>query len=752
MLSSESAVMRWVLVGVIASSVLGAPTAPAADTPESSLAEVVVTAERREERLQDVPVSVTALSTKELQSKGIQNTLDLAQVVPALTLTSDAGATQVRLRGVGTTNFGPGVENPVAMYIDGVYIASTSGAFFDLANIQRVEVLKGPQGTLFGRNATGGLIQVITPDPSNTFTGLVRAGYGNYQTATVDAYVSGPIANMLAADLTVHYAAEGQGWGRNLHTGDYVNRLNDDLIVRSKVKFEPSDDIKFILAGDFSSLLGSRPVTLQEVAGYRGDFEAIYGPQPHGGFYDNNGAIDPRAKITADGVSLTASFQLGANELKSITAYRTTKFEDQFPLTRVPQDVLLFSGTPKWEQFSQELQFLGRVGKLNYTTGIYFFSSADQYNPFHLDFGTAFAPIAFAAAGPGIVDAYETFNNKQSTDSIAGYAQASYEVYSDTDLTLGVRYTDETKKVSGTQSLIVNYVAPIGNVPFVPPGTPYLAPGIDPKLTNGNVSYRVALDHKFTPDVMGYVSFNTGFKSGGYNLTTPANPAFAPEKLNATEAGLKMEFLERRVRLNIDAYHYDYTNIQVNNFIQSSTYIVNGGKAKMDGFEIESEWRVTEGLNLNAGLAYVNDRFTDFPNAGYNYMVPGCVVTGNPDTPCLHNAAGNRLPATPSLTGNVGFSYEKPIQTSLIGITGNVYHSSGWYGDFDNDPRAYQKAYNLVNTSVYFESKSGGPRVTAWAKNLFNQEYVSNVYVSSQQPTFQAGAPRTYGVTVEARF
>ena len=727
-----------------ASQTQSAQGQPASDA--AGVGEIIVTAQRRNERLQDVPIAVSAINSAALQTKGIQTTLDLAQVVPALTFTSAAGGTNVRIRGVGTSNFGPGVENPVAMYVDGVYIASTSGAFFNLANIERVEVLKGPQGTLFGRNATGGLVQIITPDPSDQLQGLARIGYGNYATATGDLYLTGPVAQGVAADLSVHYSHEGRGWGKNIHTGNDVNRINDDFLIRSKIKVQPSDDVKFILAGDYSYLLGSRPVTLQERAGYRGDFDFIYGTSNHGGFYDNDNPIDPRAKITSEGVSLTGSIKTAAGELKSITAYRKTRFNDTFALTRVPQNVLLFHGIPKWDQFSQELQLNGGTGKLKYTAGLYYFWSKDRYDPFMLTFGTDFSPIVFAHS----INAFQTFHSFQTTNSASGYAQATYEILPATDLTLGGRYTHETKKVSGTQSLTV--VFPTGPVAFVPEGTPFIASGINPELTANNFSYRVSLDHKFTRDIMAYISYNTGFKSGGYNLTTPTNPAFRPEQIKALEAGLKTELFDRHLRLNISAFHYDYTNIQVNNFIISSTFITNGGKAKMDGFDVDAEARIAKGLTLNLAASYVNDRFTDFPNAGYNYVVPGCTPTGNRDTPCKANAAGNRLQLTPTFTGNVGFNYETAISgDTRLGLSGNVYHSSGWFGTFDNDPRAHAPAYELVNGSVYIEP-STGLRITVWADNIFGVKYFNNLYVSSQQPTYQAGAPRTYGVTLQKRF
>lgn len=727
---------------------------------QSGLGDIVVTAQRREQRLQDVPISVSAVTSEALDNKGIENTLDLAQVVPGLTFTSTAGSTQVRIRGVGTTNFGPGVENPVAIYVDGVYIASTAGAFFNLANIERVETLKGPQGTLFGRNATGGLVQVVTPEPSDVLTGMMRVGYGNYQTITGDAYISGPIAEGVSADLALHYSGMGKGWGHNINTGGDTNRINHDFVARSKLMIEPQDGFKLILTGDYSYLLGSTPMTLQQRPGSPiGIFEALLTNRAdadptndlplinHGGFYDNSATVDPRARIEAYGASAVAEADVGFADLKIISAYRSTNLQNRFDIERVPQSVLTFSGNPKWAQFSQELQLTGSVGPVEYTVGAFYYWGQDRYDPFGLTFGPDLADILVA---PGVTSARLQYNGEQTTESLAGYAQATIEILPDTNVTLGGRYTDESKRASGTQSFIANFGPVV--VPLVPEGTPYLAAGIDPKVKYNNFSYRVALDHKFTSDIMGYISYNTGFKGGGYNLSEPSNPAYLPEKLKAIEAGLKMELFDRNLRLNLSAYHYNYNNIQVSNFITTAPFIVNAAKAKIDGFEAEFEARVAQGLTISGGVAYADARFSSFPDADYTYIIPGCTLTGVAATPCKADADGNALPATPKFSGNIGFNYEGQMGDNVFGINANLFHSGAWYGTFDNDPRMKQDSYQVFNTSVYFEPGDNDLRFTLWAKNLFDAQYAQNRYISSQQATFQAAAPRTYGVTVEKRF
>ncbi len=736
--------------------------APAADQGQVGLAEIVVTAQRRAQSQQDVPIAVSAFTSDQLEAQGVQNTLDLAQVVPGLSFTVTAGTTQVRMRGVGTSSFGPGVENPVATYIDDIYIASTASDFFNLANIERVEALKGPQGTLFGRNATGGLVQVITPDPSHDTHGLFRASYGNYQTSAFDMYVTGGLTESLAADLAAHYSHQGEGWGRNINTGNYVNRMNDDLIVRSKVMFEPSSSVKFILAGDYSSQFGSLPVTLQQRPGLEnvGFYEKFFTnrlqPNPaldlplinHGGFYDNNATVDPRAEIRAYGTSLTATFNLGEVELKSITGYRRTIFDDEFPLTRVPQSVLNFDGTAKWRQFSQEFKLSGSSGPLNYTAGVYYFSSTDSWDKFFLNFGK---DLAFLLVAPGVTTADLTYDDNIDTKSTAGYAQASYEILPDTNFTLGGRYTHEKKSIDGTQSFIADF-GPVA-VPFVPEGTPYLAPGVPDTLTYSNFSYRIALDHKLTRNILAYLSFSTGFKSGGYNSSVPTNPPFEPETLKAWEAGLKTELLDHRLRLNVSAYQNDYTNIQVNNFVQTSQFITNGPKAKISGVEAELLVEPVDGLTFSGSVAYTHDRFTEYPLADYYHFVPGCDTSyANVNIACKGDAAGNKLPGTPTVTGSIGASYQTHVGSGLIGLNGNLFHSSGFFGTTDNDPRISQGSYDVLNASIFWAPTDKGLRFTLWGRNLLDKKYVTNTYISAQQTTYQAAAPLTWGVSAEQKF
>lgn len=737
---------------------------PAADaTSEGGLQDIVVTAQRRSENLQRVPISVSAATTERLTNSGIQNTIQLAEVIPGLTFTFIAGNTQVRIRGVGTNAFGPGIENPAAIYVDGVYLASTAAALFNLANIERVEVLKGPQGTLFGRNATGGLVQIITPDPSFDFRGLGRVTYGNYDTGSVDLYATGAVSSTVAADMAVHYQRQGDGYGTNILSGKDVNRQDHDLIFRSKLMFQPQSGVKFVLTGDYSYNKGSAGLTIQQKPGVEniGVFEKLVTNRldanpandlplvNHGGFYDINANVEPRGVTRSYGLSLHGTIDLGGIDLKSISSYRRTIFDEAFDIERMPQDFLRFDGTAKFKQLSQELQLSSNSGgPFVWTAGVYYFHSRDQWDPFGFTFGTAGAPFIF----PGFTLVEQTIEDFVKTDSLAGYAQGTYEIMDGTRLTLGGRYTHEKREFGGTQQFI-GFIGPVA-IPLVPPGTPVPTPnlGIPSKVSFNNFSYRIAVDQEIADRILAYASYSTGFKSGGFNSQVPSNVPFKPEKLKAWEVGLKTELFDRRLRLNLAAFTYGYTNIQVNNYQPNGQLISNGAAARIKGVELEMLAQPVSGLTFNGSLAYTHDRFTNYPDADYNFLVPDCDFSiPNSSRVCRASANGNKLPGSPTFTASLGFNYEHELASGKLGLSGNVYHNSGFYGTTDNDPRIHQEDYQLVNSSIYWES-ADNLRVTLWGKNLFDKDYARNVIISSNAVSYVASAPRTYGVTIEQKF
>jgi iron complex outermembrane recepter protein len=704
----------------------------------NQLTEIIVTAQRRSESLQDVPIAVTAVSSARLEALGIQSSADLQELTPGLTVPDMNGYLQPHIRGVGTSSNGAGIENPVALYIDGVYIANPPSALLSLNSIDRMEVDKGPQGTLFGRNATGGLIQVITRDPQQTPHLDADVSYGNYQDVIGRLYATDGLTGDLSADVAVRYEHQGDGYGHNFFDGNEVGTLPHDLATRTKFLFDPSSATQVRLTLDYedrASTLGVLHLGTQ----YPGTFNNAFfgGPFPLGGAYDVNNNQSFENTLQGGGAALQINQDLGAVAFESITAYRKSAYFFQEDLDFTPLPILSSVAHQNDEQLSQELHISGNnADKLKWTAGLYYFYAKDGWHPFDIDFGpTPVSPVPD-------VPVTSRLSDDQITNSAAGYGQASYEVVQHTNLTLGARYTYERKTVDGTSTLLVG-----GNPVSVAP-YPTAALDIPSRSTFDNFSYRIALDHKFGSDILGYMSYSTGFKSGGYNLASASNPPYQPETIKASEVGLKSELLDRRLRLNVSAFNYLYDNIQVGEYFDNTEIIVNGAQGKMYGADLDAELAVVRGLTLNGGFSYIHARFTQYPNASFIVPVGGCVPP--PGGVCTGSAAGNELPYTPTTSFNLGGDYQWTLPIGAITVNANYFRSARFYGAPDNV--AAQNAYGIVNASVKWSDPQDHLSLGIYGRNLGNTIYASSLSEAQTGEVISLGQPRMYGVTIGYKF
>ena len=730
-------VVVW-LAGTLELAVAQAQTDSSSQPTAGALEEVVVTAQRRSQSLQDVPIAVTAVTAEKLEAAGIQSSADLQELTPGLTTPDLNGYFQPHIRGVGTTSTGAAVENPVALYVDGVYIANPPSALLSLNNIDRVEVDKGPQGTLFGRNATGGLIQVITRDPQQTAHLDADVSYGNYKDVVSRVYATDGLTGDLSADIALRYEHQGDGFGHNFYDGSEIEKVPHDLALRSKFLFEPTAATQVRLTLDYEDLDSTRGI-FHLGAQYPGTFNNPFfgGPFPQGGSYDVNQNQRFDNLLQSGGAALQVNQDFGAITLESITAYRKSAFSFLTDIDLEPVNVLSFAARQHDQQFSQELHVSGTyAGKLNWTGGLYYFYAKDGWAPFGINFGpSVISPV------PEVPVSVDTSNN-QITNSMAGYGQASYEVLSDTNVTLGGRYTYERKSVDGTDTFSV------GGFPVSVTAFPTPALGIAPSSQFNNFSYRVGLDHKFGSNILGYVSYSTGFKSGGYNLAAGTNPPYKPEDIKASEIGLKSELFEKRLRLNVSAFNYIYDDIQVAEAHSDTEIIVNGAKAKMYGADIDAELAIVRGLTLNGGFSYIHDRFVSYPDAEFIIPVGGCVPAFGGT--CTGSAAGKELPYTPTVSWNLGGDYKWELPMGLITFNANYFRSGSFYGVPDNV--LIQKAYGLVNASIMWSDKEDHLRLGVYGRNLGNSVYATSLQEATPGATLSIGEPRMYGVTIGYKF
>jgi len=690
---------------------------------DASIEEIVVTAQRRRENLQDVPITVQAFSAQALESSGVTNAADLARVVPGMTMPTSAGYTLPHLRGVGITAIGPGIENSVALYVDGVYRGSSSSDAIALNNIASVEVEKGPQGTLFGRNATGGLIQVSTRDPKvGPLSGSADLGYANYQTTSGDLYLTGG-SELIAGDIAVKASHQNQGWGVNVATGQDVNATDLDLSLRSKWLIRPTDSTKVTLIFDYADVRFSTSA-LQNY-GNTPNFFYPGGTIQGLSKYDVDLDSQPKRHLQDGGVSVQLDQDLGFASFVDIVSYRrdTYRWNVDFDLGPNPYS----TNTPYQvdKQFTDELQLLSHnQSRLTWVLGLYYYYADNGYDPQVVNFSGP----AVNALKPITLVHNTTF---QETNSVAAYGQGSLDLGFRTKLTVGARYTNEKRGLDGLQIAYLNGVVPI------------TLANVDTSVTTHTPTWRVALDHDFTDTIHAYTTYNRGFKSGGYNVTAPALAPYSPEKLDAYEVGLKMQFLDRRVTLNTAAFYYDYSNIQVSRFINGSPQVYNGGAAELYGLDTDLTTRITERFSVTGGFELLHTELTNFANADF---FNSC-ATPYP-TVCSLSATGKQLPQAPNASVTVNVDYRLPLPVGELNFDINSASSSGYFFAPNNEDR--QRPYTVVNGSAHWAHEQY--QLSVWAKNITNVIVPISV---NQAPTATAvayGAPRTFGVTVGMKF
>lgn len=698
---------------------------PAAEEQDGGV--IVVTAQRRAERLQDVPISVQAQTAGQLEQKGIDGLQDLGEIVPSLSVSSAVGFAITYLRGVGSTAIGPGIETPVSIYVDGIYYASSTSALFDFNNIERIEVLKGPQGTLFGRNATGGLIQVVTGDPDQEFQLRVGASIDNYAATKGTFYVAGGLGEGVAADLSVSASTQGDGWGTNIFTGNDVNRNIHNINLRSKWKFDLGENTKALLIGDFTdmrnSFNGQRifPGTLTPAF-------LNYAANP-GDNWDLDNDVDPRLDNRNWGVSLKLDQYIGDVTLSSITAFRESKTLLNWDIDFSPVPHLEGDLTEIERQFSQEIQLSsGSKGPLTWTAGAYYFRARGIYDPSQVYSSDTpnnlFGPF-FSILGYG----------NQLTESVAGYGQGTLAITPDTNLTLGVRYTYEKREIDGRTEAIA-----FGST------TPTLL-GVTPhnELSFEKPTFRVALDHRFSPEVLAYVSFNTGFKSGGFNTQFSSDPAFLPETLSAYEGGIKTDLLGNDLRLNFAGFYYDYKNIQVQKVGLAATGIINGASARIYGAEIDFDARLSPEFQLSGSAAYTDAKFEDFTNAPFTG--PNGGVPSFPG-----DASGNSVPKAPNFQANLSATYKVAMANgSSLALNATGVFSSKYY--FEANNIAMQDGFAKVNASITWTASDERFKVRLFGTNLTNKAvavYSSTLSDGTIDVTYDA--PRVFGLGLEYRY
>jgi iron complex outermembrane receptor protein len=697
-----------------------APTASNASTAPTgdSLADVVVTAQRRTENAQRVPIAISVISGDTLtQTFGVDNVETLQEAVPGLNISMDTGNTKIFLRGVGTTAVA--TDNSVGVYIDGVYIAAQASSFMNLSNIDRVEVDKGPQGTLFGRNTTGGVLQIVTKTPSFTPSADVTFGYGNYNTFTLNFYGTSGIASNLAADFAYYYNNQLDSPGMNVTTGTKNIFRQNAEVIRNKWLWTPTDATTVTLGLDYTQDRQATGTVWSFLPGAVGvDDKTTYV-----GFYNTASDLDNHWTDRNYGASLHVEQDFGWSRLVSITGARDSLNIHSLDQDATPLHLVDANPLPMLDEtLTQELQLQSPVGheKFKWIVGLYYMDDRFASLPLVIKEGD-YSPSGLTYT---VVDVYV----REPTRSYAEFGQATWEFLPETHLTLGVRNTDDTKSIGGN-TLVDGFDAVHGRQ----------------TADFSKVTYRAVLDRRFTPDILGYVSWNTGFKSGQYSLVNFTEPPVEPEVLTAYETGFKTEFLGRRLRVNASAFDYKYQDIQVQEVVVGGTQLVNAAQATIYGLDLDTNAKLTRSLSLQASLEWLHARYTNFPNDPS--YVPA--LAGGNDLITI-NGAGLHMTNSPDFSAYGSADYTMAVAGGMLNINVNESYNSGYYWDPDN--RLRQPAFGLLGGYVKWTDSEGKWSYRLWGNNATSRHYYTYEDAFAFGDIYSPAMPATYGVAVERKF
>ena len=564
-----------------------APTSPSVDV-------IVVTAERRSADVQDVPLAVTAVTGQELEARGVSTVADLAQVTPSLVLKPTTGtytSGAFFIRGIGQKSVFNTFDPGVGLYIDDVYIGRSSFGIRNIFDLERVEVLRGPQGTLYGRNSTGGAIKIVTKRPGPDAEARVEASYGNFERFSLNAAGNAPLSDSVSMRGSVSIATQGEGFTDLTVLGGTGNKA-DESGIRGALRFTPNDRLDWTISADWQQIEadGRYGATLTDnvVAGAGGLLRAT-GRFSKGQLDRSNSPIRAFNDAEEWGLSSNLKYDFGNVTLTSITSVRDF---DVDLLLDANNGGFAFAVKQNGDQFTQELQLAGETSDLTWLAGVYYFKESSSQI---VNLGL---PLLGLQVQRSLSDV--------DTTAYAAFAQATYSFAPNIRGTLGGRFSHEEKDVDAT-------TFGFGGALSFNPAT-LRAAGRVTSISDDSFTPRVALEVDFNPNVLGYVSFSQGFKAGGFQSTagTVADfVPFAPEKVSTYEAGLKSELLDRRLRLNLAAFFNDYSDIQLDTLLASGSIVqLNVAEAEVRGLEVEFEAAITDAFKVYGFASLIDDEIT----------------------------------------------------------------------------------------------------------------------------------------------
>ena len=713
--------------------------------------EIIVTAQRRAERQVDVPITVTTLGSEQLETANVEDLSDISRLTPSLRFDYGGAFAQPTIRGIGTSVTTSGGGANVGIYIDGFYSPNPLAADSQLMNVQSIQVLKGPQGTLFGRNTTGGAILIQTSEPSEEPAAQFKTSYARFNDFKAQGYATVGVAPGVSFDVEGLYR-RGDNFQRNIIPTGPQDLGFETWSIRAGLKVHFSDDVSLLVrymhgdADDPTALLSNTYVDP-----VLGAASPNFVPSSLTTTDPNRVALDRPTffKSVSNTVQATVKADLGFADLTSYTQHRSEDVDLSQDLDNSGQTVFQIAIPVDNETFSQEFLLTSKPGsRLEWQAGLFYFSNRDTYQTYLDNFGPSRVPNGPTRLG----------GSNTTTKSYAAFLNATYEVVPQLFVTLGGRYAHD---VVGD----ANYV--------VGPGTSGNAGVVQtnpiPSISSNTFTPRVVLRYKPSERSSIYASFAKGYKAaiidaGGscqnpVNYPTPANPTGAgytcnpvqPESIDAYEIGFK--YSDRRLSAELSAFYYDYKNLQVSLYLAGRANIINAANSKIYGVEGSLRYEIVDGLEVNAGASWTHARYTRFVDAPIYLRCPtiagcggGTSFFASPVT--LNDATMQR---TPEFTGNLGARYKTELAGGELQLSGNLYYTS----EFFFGPSGLQFSggdYEILSARAQWTDRSDRFSVAVFGDNLTNSRYLTAVQYNSFGLGANWSAPTTYGIELGVKF
>lgn len=754
--------------------------------------EVVVTARRRSESVQRVPIAISTLSASQIEGSGAYRLDQLKQLVPSVqTLTFNPRNANVSIRGLGgnvsLTN--DGLEQGVGFYVDDVYYGRPGQSQFDLVDLQQVEVLRGPQGTLFGKNTTAGAINIVTKEPSQVFGGTLEATGGNLGYQQIKGSITGPIVDGKLAFRASIAGTHRDGYVHNLHDGRELGGY-DNLTARAQLLATPTENLKIRVIADYGLQRQDCCIgVVVGVANTRVDGTPLpndyYARAARVGYtvpaidpYSYNADIDSRVRTQMYTAGLSAKVEYTTDSLSftSITAGRSWDWKpendaDGIGLPAIRQARII----DHQKQLSQEFRIASQGERtIDWVAGVYYFwQKVDGYSTFWYGPYAArwnLPPVLYptpeqAALATAALDDYQiAAYSRPETKSWALFGQASWNVSEHWELTGGLRYTSEQK--TGVYEQHVVGGAPLDS--FAPADQAYVT-----KIRNlvgagnaytvdtdeSNVSGLLTANYRFSKDILAYASYQRGYKSGGLNLSNlaPSVPkAVEPEQVDSYELGFKSSLLNRNLTFNVAAFSTDTKDYQTNVFDTQlfTTYIANIGLVRSQGIESDIRYRPTENLGLYLSVAYTEAEYADYKQAPPPVEYTGLL----PATANYIDLSGRQLPGAPKWSASFGADYSHPLPGSRYELfaAADANLKSAFFATINDSASSRINGFTVVNAQLGVRSQDGTDSLTLWSRNIGQAKYFETLGAgtagASGVITGIPSQPRTYGLTLRHKF